>query len=241
MSVNPEVVKVLQSISTQRLARAPMSFTLGMLPHAALTFSMAGEDMALRKLLKRHVVAGKGTYVDIGCGAPDSISNTCLFYCMGWRGLCVDANREATPYWQATRPEDTFVHAAIGEHPGETFFFRHKTNMGMHTIRDAATAPGADFVPTPEVVPLRRLDQLFAEHLMGRTIQLMSMDIEGAEMGALRSNDWARWRPEVLIMECVDFSFEAPTAAPTVAFLLAQGYRLDSKIGENVILIDGRG
>ena len=96
MSGNPEVVKVLQSISTQRLARAPMSFTLGMLPHAALTFSMAGEDMAMRKLLKRHVVAGKGTYVDIGCGAPDSISNTCLFYCMGWRGLRPDIGGTTT-------------------------------------------------------------------------------------------------------------------------------------------------
>ena len=60
MSAPPEVVKVLQSISTQRLARAPMSFTLGMLPHAALTFSMAGEDMALRNYRPLFVLDDSG-------------------------------------------------------------------------------------------------------------------------------------------------------------------------------------
>ena len=178
-----------------------MALNLDMLPHAALTFAISGEDMALRKLLKKHVIAGHGTYVDIGCAAPDSASNTCLFYCLGWSGPCVDANPVAAPYWAAKRPKDKFVCAAVSDQAGEINLFRHKSNLGMHIVTHATIPPSQDFHDNPERIPIRRLDSLFAEHIGERPIQLLSMDIEGSELSALQSNDWDRWRPEVIIIE----------------------------------------
>jgi hypothetical protein len=62
------------------------------------------------------------------------------------------------------------------------------------------------------------------------------MDIEGAELGALRSNNWDTWRPDVIVMECDDFDFRDPYGAPTVQYLAAQRYSLEGKIGANVVM-----
>lgn len=234
--MHPETIQVLGTIGTARPVTAPMSLAVETLPHDALTYADTGEDMALRRLFKRRILSGeKGTYVDIGCAAPVSISNTYLFYCLGWRGLCVDPNPEAPPHWKASRPEDMFISAAVTETEGQVNLYRHSTNLGMHRIGNSP--PSADFDSTPVLVPAKRLDALFDAYLPGRSIQLMSIDVEGAEMGVLRSNDWAKWRPEVIILECDGFQMMAPRESETVAFLLDRNYRLEAKMAINVVLI----
>lgn len=232
--MHPETVQVLRSISCERPAQASMSLDLGALPHAALSYSNAGEDMALRKLLKHRVVSQKGgAYIDVGCSAPVSMSNTYLFYSLGWRGVCIDPYADAAPYWKESRPQDILVTAAVGETEGTTTLFRHKTNLGMHTI--GSTPPSPDF-DDGITVPLRRLDSILSEHALGRQFQLMSIDVEGAELGVLKSNDWKRWRPEFIIIEERDFDMMNPAASAPIKFLLDLGYKLDSKVAANVVL-----
>src|SRR5579871_978758 len=149
--------------------------------------------MGLNNVFKYRIFQRKpGFYVDIGCGSPFDISNTYHFYCMGWRGLCVDANNIWVPSWAALRSEDIFINAAIGENAGKTFLFRHESNRGMARISDTNVAPTSEYLPNPDHLPLVRLDALFAEHVGDKSIQFMTMDIEGAELGALKSNDWTR-------------------------------------------------
>lgn len=139
--------------------------------------------------------------------------------------------------WATTRKDDVFVNAAVGECPGEVSFFLHKENYGMSRISDGPNPLGDDFDPSPVRVPMQRLDTLLAEHIGDKQVQFMTIDVEGAELGVLRSNDWNRWRPEAVLIECVEFDFMAPTAVPTISFLLDKGYVLHLKVGGNVILI----
>lgn len=211
-----------------------MSMDVGTLPHAALSFANSGEDMALRKLLKHRIARRQGgMYLDIGCSAPCCSSNSYLFYCLGWRGVCVDPNPEAAPHWKESRPEDVFISAAVGKREGSTRLFFHKTNLGMHVIGDA---PPSDDYAGETVVPVRRLDSILAEHAKGRDIQFLSLDVEGAELGVLKSNAWDTWRPEYILIEAKDFDMLAPRKSETINFLLDLGYTLDSKVSENIIL-----
>ena len=211
-----------------------MNIDLASLPHAALSFANAGEDMALRKLLKHRIARRQGgMYLDIGCAAPISISNSYLFYCLGWRGVCVDPNPEAAPYWKESRPEDIFINAAVGEREGSTRLFLHKSNLGMHVIGDV---PPSDDYAGDTVVPVRRLDNILAEHAKGREIQFLSLDVEGAELGVLKSNAWDTWRPEYILIEVKDFDILTPRNSETIKYLLELGYTLDSKVSENVVL-----
>ncbi len=229
------IIDVLRTIGSGRMVRRAAAIHGYALPQAALTYAQAGEDMAVFKLLKSRVMnAEPGIYVDVGCGAPLQISNTFMFYCFGWRGLCVDANEDHAPAWAAQRPKDVFVCAAVGEVVGSTHLFRHASaNWGL--ARTGAAPPGPSY-QTGTPVAVKRLDALLAAHLADQEIQFMSLDVEGAELTVLASNDWNRWRPKAILMESHDFSFDAPYATPPVGFLREQGYRLEGKIGENVLM-----
>ena len=223
MAMHPEVLTLLRALSKDRPAQAPFELNLATINHAALSYAVGGEDLVLRKLLKPHL-REKRIYVDIGCFTPAAASNTYQFYCLGWSGLCVDANAELAPYWQQLRPRDKFVAAAVSDTAGTALLDRHPTNHGMHRIED-----GGDIIK-------RRLDDLFAEHIGDKSIHLMSMDIEGSEMGALRSNDWNRWRPHWIIIEVVGCNIMDLRSHETLAFLTDLGYRVEAKVHDNVIL-----
>ena len=236
-----DITGILRSIGLARSYYAPKELLVDELPKASLSYALAGEDLALRQLFKQRFLARqRGIYVDIGCSEPVSISNTFLFYCCGWRGLCVDANAQHADAWAAIRKADTFINAAIGEEPGEALLFRHKTNHGRNQIADGPHPPSEEFHPSPLRVPMQRLDALLEKHIGDQQIQFMTIDVEGAELGVLRSNDWAKWRPEVILLECAAFDFMAPRADPTVSFLLERNYALHLKVGGNVILVRER-
>jgi hypothetical protein len=204
------------------------------LPHAGLYFSLYGEDAVLKGFFKDRLRSNQpGTYVDIGCMGAFSGSNTALFYSLGWSGLCVDVNGIWADEFRIGRPRDAFVCAAVGDGRGTVDFYRNTKNLGMSKISEQS--PGADFTG-PEKVSVVRLDSLLAEHIGNKPIQFMSIDVEGAELGVLKSNDWDRWRPEVVIMECHGFTFNAPYAEPTVGFLRELGYRLNQNVGPNVLM-----
>src|SRR3954465_1542198 len=167
----------------------PPSWDLRQLRYARLSFSISGEDMVLLKLLRPQVISGeRGTFADIGAFAPCSISNTYLLYCLGWRGIAVDANPGMAAQWAEARPKDVFVHAAVGERDDRAYWFRYPNNVGMSAISASPVAPTVEHDQTPVEVPMRRLDAIFAEHIGDRQFDLLCMDIEGTELPALKSN-----------------------------------------------------
>ncbi len=228
---------IFNAMASARRDQRPSKINSAALPAAALTYAQGGEDWALYKRLKNIVPAERmGFYVDIGCGQPHVISNTYLFYTFGWRGLCIDANDEHAPAWATHRPRDIFVCQAIGKENGTATFFRSATtNWGMAALGD--TPPeGGKFQPGIRV-PVRRLEEVFAEHLADQDIDFMTIDVEGSEEGVLASNDWSRWRPRVILVECRGFSFDAPRILPAVRVVIDQNYELAEKIGENLMFV----
>lgn len=230
-----EISQVLQTIGSNRGFYTTGMISGAALPHAALAYSLGGEDLALARLFKWELKENKpGIYVDIGCGDPVVISNSYYFYCRGWRGLCVDANNLLTPNWSERRSRDVFVASAIGETEGRVNFYRHDSNTGRCKI--SAQHPGPEFGKS-ETVEMTRLDFLLEKHIGDETINFMNLDVEGSELGVLKSNNWDRWRPKVILMECCEFSFASPDCQPSVAYLLNRDYELSGKIGDNVLMV----
>lgn len=232
-----EIREFLSFFGANRPPVVPIEWDLRQLQYASIYFAMSGEDAALRHIFKWRLASGKpGRFVDLGCAMPVFASNTYLLYALGWRGLGIDANPEFAPAWRDVRPGDVFENVGVGETPGTAYWFRHLKNIGMSQIFPGGERPGPEFSETGTPVKVERLDTLFARHLADQSIQLLSMDIEGAELGALMSNDWSRWRPEVIFMESHTFSFEQPRADKAIDYLCRQGYRLTARIGANVVL-----
>ena len=175
--------------------------------------------------------------MDLGCYHPINISNTYLFYCYGWSGVCIDANHEVVDPFTRWRPRDRVVVAAISDEEKSVFYATHKSYGAMNKIMESKTDFEPEFNP-PAPMQTRPLSEVLDDHVPeGTQIDFFSIDIEDSEMEALKSNDWDKYRPHAIIIENHGLDLLAISKSPTVSFLLDLGYRLSNAGTDNVFLV----
>jgi FkbM family methyltransferase len=187
------------------------------------SFSQFGEDLALL----RYFEGRRGFYVDIGACHPVRFSNTYLLHKRGWSGINVDANPEALELFRLRRPRDVNIHAAVSDTVGDVEFNLYdESALCRIEVQNGAAAQGNDGMPAPAKKVILRtttLSQLLAGHLTsGQEIDFLNIDCEGHDLAVLASNDWKRFRPEVVGVE--DWEKTAETSISD--FLVKQGYEL---------------
>jgi FkbM family methyltransferase len=205
---------------------------------AIRSWSQEGEDILIGGLLGD---VDRGFYVDIGCHHPYRFSNTYRLYRRGWSGLCIDPLPGVKQAFARARPRDRVLEAAVSQAPGrlEYFMFNEAAlNTFDPVLAQAQSARPGYRIERTVVRETRPLRELLAEEAVG-AIDFMTIDVEGLDLEVLRSNDWQRWRPRVLIVECLAARLDALPADPIHAFLTAQGYTAVQKAGRNLIFIDG--
>lgn len=186
-----------------------------------ISYAQHGEDTTLDRLTGHR---DKGVYVDVGAYDPHSLSVTKLFYLRGWRGVNIDPKPGTLEKFERDRPGDVNICAAIGETVGDMQLY---------------CAPGAGSTLVPEhgrrwaddggavaTVPVVRIETVFEEHLPGRTVDFLKVDVEGYEAQVLRSNDWSRFRPRVLCVEAVLPYSRKDASAAFEPYLIDNGYEL---------------
>ena len=165
------------------------------------SYAQAGEDVVLDRLLGRRP---DGFYVDIGAHDPVRFSNTKRFYDRGWSGI----NLEPNPAWHQRfveqRPRDINLGCGVGGTDGEMAYYE-MDYPGLSTFDpdqlEVSKGLGAQLVGTHRV-QVRTLVGILDEH-HSRPIDFMSIDVEGFEYQVLDNNDWDRYRPRLICIECV--------------------------------------
>jgi len=208
-------------------------------PFVNLAYSQDGEDMILRRLFERQQ---SGFYVDVGAHHPYRFSNTCYFFRRGWAGINIDPNPDAIDAFRRDRPSDINVCVGVSDKAGELSF--HFFNEPALNTFDAdlaaerARLPDYRLVETRSV-PVRRLDDLLTEYLpRDRKIDFLSIDVEGMDLAVLRSSDWSRFRPRILLVEAHERTVSAIENDPINVFAVAAGYRLIAKTLNTLIYED---
>jgi FkbM family methyltransferase len=203
-------------------------------------FGQFGEDAVLQSLLGDKIKAGEpGFYVDVGAFSPKVYSNTYWFYRRGWRGINIDPTPGSMRAFRLMRPRDVNLECAVSEAAGEVTFYQ----LGIHSVMNTLSRELAEERQRqdgcriiPRTVPCRPLANILGEHLPSRTeIDSLSIDVEGHDLAVLRSNDWRRWRPGIVIVEDHEFSFEARASSGVGQFLIEQGYRLCAWVPPSLI------
>jgi FkbM family methyltransferase len=211
-------------------------------PFVNLAYSQDGEDMILRRLFEGQK---SGFYVDVGAHHPYRFSNTCYFYRRGWRGINIDPNPDAIKAFRRDRPSDVNVCVGVSDTAGVLSF--HLFNEPALNTFDATLAKERARLPDywlleRENVPVRRLDDLLAEYLpREQKIDFLSIDVEGLDLSVLRSGDWDRFRPSILLVEAHERTVSAIESDPINVFAVAAGYRLIAKTLNTLIYEDGVG
>jgi FkbM family methyltransferase len=211
-------------------------------PFINLAYSQDGEDMVLRRLFERQ---RSGFYVDVGAHHPYRFSNTCYFYRRGWRGINIDPNPDGIEAFRRARPADINVCLGVSDTAGDLAF--HLFNEPALNTFDAALAMERARLPDywlieTKNVPVRRLDDLLNEYLpRDQKIDFLSIDVEGRDLSVLRSNDWNKFRPVLLLVEAHERTVSAIESDPINMFAVAAGYRLIAKTLNTLIYEDGSG
>jgi FkbM family methyltransferase len=190
-----------------------------------LCYGQDGEDLIADRLLGRRQT---GFYVDVGAHHPVRFSNTYLFYRRGWRGINIDAEPGSMQMFERYRPRDLNIECGVGSHAGKLPYFRFN-ETALNTVSEAEAAlkdrPPYKLVARIEIV-VRRLDEILDEFLpAGQNIDFMSIDVEGTDAAVLSSNDWARFRPELVLVETLRTDVLSLGQCPSSRLLLDAGYR----------------
>jgi FkbM family methyltransferase len=203
-------------------------------PNSHVCFSQFGEDMVVLAMLSTMGRANTpGFYVDVGAFDPINASNTYALHLRGWSGVNIDANPAAIERFQAARPYDQNVHAAVSDRETEVEFTIYHL-AGLSTADPAAKAAyeregRAHGARTMKLHTRKLRDILAAIVPQGRAIDLMSIDVEGFDLNVLRSNDWERFAPFFLLVEDPGLSLVDRPRSEIFDFLQPLGYRLASQ------------
>jgi FkbM family methyltransferase len=195
----------------------------------ARSYSQFGEDAIARAFFEAKKTR-RGFYVDVGAHSPKFYSNTYHFYKQGWRGINIEPTPGRIAMFERVRPRDVNLELAISDREEELTFFVFEAEGLMNTADPRqAEACAAELRETPTEVKVRALPlrDALAEHLPspGR-IDLMSVDVEGYDAAVLRSNDWTKYRPDLLMVECLVAGIEEVQRSETAEILDRAGYEL---------------
>ena len=171
--------------------------------------------------------AGQGTgfYIDVGAGHPVADNVTCWFYLAGWCGVVVEPQGELAALYAHVRPRDVAVAALVGRASGVADFYHVERLHGFSTTVAAHAEGARSFGADHHVVktPMLTLAELCEKHAPP-VIDFLKIDVEGAEGEVLAGNDWARFRPRVILLEALRPGDMAENFTEWEPFLLAQNY-----------------
>jgi FkbM family methyltransferase len=189
-----------------------------------ISFAQNAEDVVLWRTLG-HVPQGR--YVEVGANDPTDSSITRAFYDRGWSGIEIEPVPEFVESFRRARPKDVVVQAAVADTDADSVTLHVVDGTGLSTL-DPSIAErhrSSGWATREETVPVRRLDDVLAEHLTTEDdIHFMVVDAEGSEASVLASVDLRRWRPWVLVIESTAPNTSRPTHTEWEDSVLAAGY-----------------
>ena len=163
------------------------------------SYSQYGEDLIIDAILG----IDRPFYVDIGANHPQHLSNTYRFYRRGGTGINVEPDPSAFPDLANARPSDINLPIGISVTSGTLPFYRISAST-LSTFNksdaDLSVADGYRLLQTVQV-PIETLAVILERHRPKGAIDFISIDVEGYEIEILKSNDWSRFRPTVIVLE----------------------------------------
>lgn len=205
-----------------------------------ISFSQEGEDLILRRLFNNQT---KGFYIDIGAHHPQRFSNTYYFYLNGWQGMNIDAMPGSMKLFDQLRPLDINLEIAVSAQIEELNYYQFDepalNTFSQETLKKRQKKNNYSLIGKTKLKP-QRLSSILEKHLpKHQTIDFMNIDVEGFDYEVLKSNNWNRFRPKVLIIEDLDVhNWEDIRKTKIYRFLTSNNYILHSRLFRSCIYMD---
>ena len=167
------------------------------------SFAQQGEDLIIDRILSRKLnrdIFSGGIYVDIGAYDAIDHSVTYMLYLRGWRGIAFDPSKNAKRTFQKFRPKDIFINAAVGEQDlSHVDFFAPEGNLEIKSHTSSKLQPDGNDMRKISVPQVNINEELKRQSIS--KVDVLSIDIEGAELEVLTSFDFIKFQPSIVAVE----------------------------------------
>lgn len=142
-------------------------------------------------------------FIDIGCNHPLIHSNSYFFENnQSYKVLAIDALEEMRDLWDNKRPNAEFVQCAVGEVCGEVNFnvLSESVDALMFSSVSEASNKGKAYASKNRKVKVHRLEEILKDRGIKKA-GIVSIDIEGYELSALRGIDFNLFKAYIYVIE----------------------------------------
>jgi len=201
------------------------------------SWSQEGEDLILSRYFEN--VKTNGFYVDVGAHHPLRFSNTYKFYKQGWHGINIDAMPGSMNLFDRLRSRDINLEKAVSDskqimtyyafnEPALNGFSKELTEQ-----RDGQANIKIIFKKNIETSTLEEiLDQYMPKD---QNIDFLSVDVEGLDFAVLKSNNWVKYSPDLILIEICGSTLDELLNNEVAIFLRQFGYTIYAKCVNTVI------
>jgi FkbM family methyltransferase len=171
-------------------------------PYTNLSYSQEGEDLVLKRIFG---LQNKGFFVDIGAHHPKRFSNTYIFYLEGWRGINIDALPGIKNIFDIERPEDINLELGVSEKEGDLIYYSfNEPALNTFDKAEADKKNGLQHYYIEKELKIKTypLSYILNKYLKTNVhIDFMTIDVEGFDLQVLKSNDWQKYKPNIILIE----------------------------------------
>ena len=210
---------------------------LGQSVGGQIVFGQEGEDILLTRVFGNKT---NGFFVDVGAHHPTRFSNTYMLSLNGWSGINIDANQHSINQFELTRSRDINICRSIGVNDVSRKYFcfaESALNTFDEEIAQMYVRNGhkIDRIESLKTTGLGVL--LDANVKPGTLIDLLNIDVEGLELEVIRSNDWSKYAPVVVVVEILNVTVEQAIEHEVTKTIQTYGYVLSSKLFNSCIYV----
>jgi len=193
-------------------------------------YSQEGEDTILSRIFEKKKT---GFYVDVGAHHPMRFSNTYFFYKKGWMGINIDAMPGSMKIFNKLRKRDINLEMAISDKREviKYYIFNESAlnTFSKNVVNKRLSSDKYKIIFTKELETMLLREVLDIYLPKNRKIDFLNIDVEGLEFRVLKSNDWEKYKPKVILIEILETALEELVENPIYMFLKDKGYKLFSK------------
>ena len=163
------------------------------------SYSMDGEDLFIDNYFKNKKY---GFYVDVGCYHPIHRNNTLLLHNKGWRGINIDIHKFSIDLFRYLRPKDFNFNFAVSNKNEIIDMYYQKELSQLSTIEEEQAKKVFQ-----GNIKKSKIDSLTLDVILEKTkindikINLLDIDVEGADLKVLEGFSIEKFKPELICVE----------------------------------------
>lgn len=211
----------MRSLSSLIVEKVPDEVRSALARRRRLVYEYLGSDRFSRpalndidRELEKHLAYRDGFFVEAGANDGFTQSNTYYFErFLDWHGILIEPIPELYQKCVSERPGSEVFNCALvsSDYQGETVQMRYSNLMSL--VRGAQKSEVADLDHVYRGMEIQGLEETYDIVVPARTltsilnevgveeIDLLSLDVEGYEMNALKGLDLDRYPPKYMVIE----------------------------------------